>query len=241
MRNTLFILILIFFEAFAVSQAKAGKKFVKCKLSLTDGSVKSGFIKVPKTALTVKLEFKEHLDAEVEEIKTLSVNSFTTYSDTGEEYNFECHFIDLKPKHVANLEQLKFKYTLLVAVKGHTTLYVTGNNYRTKKDGTVYVTSYNAGGEINAHSIYYIKKPNILFAEQFIITKVAVMPSISLNSPRKQLIKAMQKHLPECPELIESIKNKEVEPDLAIVIDLYNKFMSKGEFHIDLYDSVVPK
>ncbi|MCK4920160.1 MAG: hypothetical protein KAS71_03890 [Bacteroidales bacterium] len=203
-----------------------GNEYLKGEIFFEDASVLSGYIQVPKLPSSQKVNFKESVKGEKQTIKIHNIKSFKVYSELGDKYTFESNYIDQSKK--AGVKRVtKFRIFLLVDVKGYGSLYKIGDEYRTDKDGTLYLYSYNAGdGSGVANFRYYIKKQGAEYAEIFEYENPVngILPDIS----RKSLVKSMEVHLSEHPELIEKVRNKELDKmDLTEIFKQYNEYMTQ--------------
>ncbi len=203
-----------------------GAKFLPGKILMEDGSTKNGLVQIPKRPSTQKVKFKESEKATEEVVKIHDIKSFTVTSELGETYTLESNYIDQSKK--AGVKRVtKFRIFLVVEVSGYASLYKVGDEFRTDKKGTLYLYSYNAGdGSGTANFRYYVKKQDAEYAEIFTYENPVngFLPDIS----RKSVVKAMEIHLSEYPELIEKVRTKEIDKmNLAEIFTLYNNFMSK--------------
>jgi hypothetical protein len=205
-----------------------GAKFLPGEILMEDGSTKSGLIQIPKRPSSQKAKFKDSEEADAQTVKIHDIKSFTVTSELGEKYTLESNYIDQSKK--AGVKRVtKFRIFLLVEVKGYASLYKIGDEFRTDKKGTLYLYSSNAGdgsGVVNFR--YYIKKQGADYAEIFTYENPVngFMPDISRNS----VVKSMEVHLSEYPELIEKVRSKEIDKvNLLEIFMLYNEFMDKKE------------
>lgn len=203
-----------------------GAKFLPGEMLMEDGSTKSGLIQIPKRPSSQKVKFRDSEKASEQIVKIHDIKSFTVTSELGETYTLESNYIDQSKK--AGVKRVtKFRIFLLVEVSGYASLYKVGDEFRTDKKGTLYLYSYNAGdgsGAVNFR--YYIKKQGAEYAEIFTYENPVngFLPDIS----RKSVVKSMEVHLPEYPELIEKVRTKEIDKmNLAEIFTLYNKYMSQ--------------
>jgi hypothetical protein len=147
-------------------------------------------------------------------------------SEKGDKYILESNYID-QSKNTDVKKVTKFRIFLVVEVQGYANLYKIGDEFRTDKEGTLYLYSYNAGdgsGAVNFR--YYIKKRGADYAEIFTIENPVngFLPDMSRNS----IVKAMETHMSEYPELIEKVRSKQIDKmDLIQIFKLYNEYMDK--------------
>jgi len=173
------------------------------------------------------VKFKESENAQKQVIKIHDIQSFTIASESGEQYTLESNYID-QSKNPGVKRVTKFRIFLLVNVKGFATLYKVGDEFRVDRNGTLYLFSYNAGdGSGTANFRYYIKKQGAEYAKLFTYENPVngFLPDIS----RRSVVKAMEAHLPEYPELIEQVRSKEIRKiDLTDLFRRYNDFMASS-------------
>lgn len=204
-----------------------GAKFLPGVMLMEDGSTKSGLIQIPKRPSSQKVKFKDSEKGKEQTVKIHDIKLFTVTSELGEKYTLESNYIDQSKKAGAK-KVTKFRIFLLVEVNGYVSLYKVGDEFRTDKKGTLYLYSYNAGdgsGVVNFR--YYIKKQGAEYAEIFTIENPVngFIPDIS----RKSVVKSMEVHLSEYPELVEKVRSKEIDKmDLIQIFKLYNEFMAKS-------------
>lgn len=228
-KTVIILLVMSLFTENVFSQSLigiGGLKFLPGNVVMEDGSIKSGLIQIPKRPSSQKIKFKDSEKAAEQTVKIHDVKSFSVTSDLGEKHILESNYIDQSKK--AGVKRItKFRIFLLVDTKGHANLYKVGDEFRTDKNGTLYLYSYNAGdGSGVANFRYYIKKQGSDYAEIFEYEnpKNGILPDIS----RRSLVKSMEVHLSEYPELIDKIKNKKIdEMDLTDIFDQYNNFMAR--------------
>lgn len=233
MKRIFFTLLTIFglFSSGVFSQSLidiGGAKFLPGEILMEDGSTKSGLIQVPKRPSSQKVKFKDSENADVQVVKIHDIESFTVMSDQGEKYTLESNYIDQSKK--AGVKRVtKFRIFLVVEVKGYASLYKIGDEFRTDKKGNLYLYSYNAGdGSGTVNFKYYIKKQGAEYAEIFTIENPVngFLPDIS----RKSIVKAMEIHLPEYPELIENVRSKKIDKlDLIQIFKLFNEYIEKKD------------
>jgi len=222
------IVLLVFASLIMQSQnviRKGVSRYIKGQIVLVDGTIKKGYINLPKRIVKQNIKFIESKDSEVEKIKTNNIDYYTVTSNLGKTYRFECHYLDLN-KNATSHRVSKYKASFLVQTKGYITLYKTGTSYKIDNDGTVYVFAEAAAGtSASAAFIYYIKKKNVDYVEFFVYEGAG-----SILSPisRESLVSSMEKHLPGYPQLIKDVKTKKISKlDISFIIDSYNKFMKK--------------
>lgn len=205
-----------------------GAKYLPGEIFFEDGSSRDGLVQIPKRPSSQKIKFKPTEKSSTETIKINDIKSFSVTSKLGEKYVLESNYIDQSIKD--NVQRVtKFRIFLLVEVSGYASLYKIGDEFRTDKNGELYLYSYNAGdgsGVVNFK--YYIKKKGAEYAEIFTIENPVngFLPDMS----RKSVVKAMELHLPEYPELIEKVRNKEIDKmDLVQIFKLYNDYMNTNQ------------
>lgn len=201
-----------------------GNKFQKGEIHFEDGTVKKGFVQVPKTDISMSIMFKESLESQEEKIKTITISSFTVYADNGEPTVFECVFADLS-KNPNKQRVTKYKLSLMVFEKGYATLYMKGSKYKTLKDGTVEIVSYALQSEGGTPLFYYyLKKQDMDFAVQFDITHTQSR-SIVIDF-NKDLKKNVAVYFKEYPDLVERVQNgKFSHKSVPELVQEYNNFM----------------
>lgn len=220
--------VFVFSSSIAFSQnliGLGGAKYLPGKILLEDGSSKDGLVQIPKRPSSQKINFKPTEKSDTETIKTHDIKSFFVTSEMGEKYILESNYIDQSKKE--NIQRVtKFRIFLVVEVSGYASLYKIGDEFRTDKKGSLYLYSYNAGDGSGAVNFkYYIKKQGAAYAEIFTIENPVngFIPDMS----RKSVVKAMETHLSEYPELIEKVRNKEIDKiDLIHIFKKYNEYMA---------------
>jgi len=205
-----------------------GAKFLPGEIYFEDGSSKEGLVQIPKRPSSQKIKFKQTEKSDTETITIHDIKSFSVTSDLGEKYILESNYIDQSKK--ANVQRVtKFRIFLVVEVSGYASLYKIGDEFRTDKKGNLYLFSYNAGDGSGAVNFkYYVKKKGAEYAEIFTIENPVngFIPDMS----RKSVVKAMETHLSEYPELIEKVRNKEIDKmDLVQIFKLYNEYVAANQ------------
>jgi hypothetical protein len=204
-----------------------GARFLPGEIRMEDGSTKKGLIQIPRRPSSQKVKFRTTEESEKQTIRIQNIKSFTVTSDLGKQYTLESNYID-QSRRAGAKRVTKFRIFLLVELKGHASLYKIGDAFRTDKDGTLHLFSSNAGdGSGAVNFTYYIKKKGADYAEIFTYENPVngFLPDVS----RRSVVKAMETHLSEYPELIEKVKTKEIDQmNLSEIFTLYNNYMSKN-------------
>ena len=222
------VVLLVFASLIMQSQnviRKGGSRYIKGQMVLIDGSIKKGYINLPRRIVKQNIKFVESKGSKVEKIKTKDLDYYTVTSSLGKTFRFECHYFDLK-KYAKTHRITKYKASFLVISKGYVNLYKIGTSYKIDNKGTVYVfAEAEAGSTFTPPFEYYIKQKGVDYVEFFVYESAV---SISSSISRKALVSSMKKFLYKYPQLIEDVRSKKISKlDIGFIIDSYNKFMEK--------------
>lgn len=194
-----------------------GQRFQKGNISFFDGSVKEGFLMVPKTSTEEMLLFKANTNSENEKIRSELVASITVYSDNGKSYVFENRYVNLSKNKLSKNRALILKIS-----DGFANVYFAGNQYETNEQGDVIINyKYYVGRDLPTFN-YYLRKEGEENLSFFAMTST----SPSMLGLNKILKRNASELLFEDPKLVEQIQKGEFKHgDIIEIMEMYNKFM----------------
>ncbi|WP_460219508.1 hypothetical protein [Psychroserpens sp. MEBiC05023] len=192
-----------------VSQNINTNPFWKGDITLSNGTVKSGLVKVPNNPKQKRVVYKISEKGKVEKIKRDAIASVVVYSENGNAYLYENTKCILHMKR----EKPSTSSLLLVSAKNdYVTFYVESGAYKVdKSDGELgLLYRYNYGQDFPTVA-YYIKKRDKSVANLFYMTG-------HLGGIKK----GTKLHLTEAPNLVDRVLKKEFKKkDVAEIISLY--------------------
>jgi hypothetical protein len=192
---------------------------------MEDGTIKKGYVDIPTLDIVRKLKFKETEDGSITKLKINKINKVTVYSDDGQSNTFESVYIDLtfSPKK----ERISgYKVLMLVREKGYATLYIKGDKYKIRKDGSVDIVAYALESEGGVPVFrYYIRKKGKDYAAYFAYhTKNPGSIVIGIHGELKQ---GTRNYLSEYPKLVKEVENREyTHKNIPEIIEVYNEYMN---------------
>lgn len=184
------------------------------EITLLDGTVKKGMVKVPNNPKENYIAFKPSETGEKETVRRKEIKSVAVVSPTGNPYYYE---------HVPVVLVFKgdkpYGSSLLLTYKrnDYAKFYVESGVYRVdEKAGTIYTLyRYNQGKDLPTVQ-YYIQKRGKDHANILCMTGAGM---IGLNS---KLRKSAERNLTEDPALLKRIMNKDLDNrDIHEIIDTY--------------------
>lgn len=193
--------------------------FLSGQITLINGDVISGLIKVPKAPSDRNIVHKTSEDGNKETVDVEKIKTITLQAKSGEKYVFECLKLDLRPK------KDKIKITKETAILyrqsvGYANLYVASNVYSVNEDGNIEVThKYYQGTDIPTFN-YYIKRENEDVATYFCYS----IPGAPVIGLQKVLVHRCEIVFYDAPNLVERVKNEEFNHlQIKEIIDAYNE------------------
>nr|WP_321236868.1 hypothetical protein [uncultured Psychroserpens sp.] len=183
--------------------------FWKGEITLSDGTEKSGLVRVPNNPKQKMVVFKISEKGKVQKIKRDDVASVVVYSESGNSYRYENTPAILNMKR----EKPSRKSLLLVSAKNdYVTFYVESGAYKVdKKSGELSLIYRYIQGQDFPVVVYYIKKRDRQVANLFFMTG-------HLGGIKK----GTKLHLTEDPDLVERVLKKELKKkDITEIIDIY--------------------
>ena len=213
------ILIIVALSLAILSYAKEKNPYLKGEILLSNGTIKTCLVKIPKAPSDRKIAFKSTVDGEKESIQVEDITSITVYSNSGKSYVLECLRLDLRPK-AGKTKITKHKAILFLLNEGYAKLYAASNAYKVNQDGDVEVTHiYQQGADMPTFN-YYIKKEGEDVATYFCYT----IPSSPMIGLQKVLIHRCEIVLSDDQKLIERVKNEEFNNmQIPEIIQAYNE------------------
>ncbi len=181
------------------------------KIEMADGTMKEGYVKIPKHTAIRKVSFKKTLNTEKESIKRKKIKSVSIISPNGKGYLFELIPVNYSLKLQAAIS----KPLILVRGKNkYVTFYVASGNYEVDKKTNEIILVYRYKQGIDLPSTYwFIRKRGVKTANLLYMSR-------DIAGFRKP---AMY-HLAEDTALVKKIENKELgKKDIPEIINIYLK------------------
>ncbi len=184
------------------------------QITLFDGTVKKGMVKVPNNPREHYIAFKPSESGEKETVRRKEIKSVAVVSPTGNPYYFEhvpIVMVFSGDKSYGSLLLLTYKQN------NYAKFYVESGVYKVdEKSGTMYTLyRYQQGIDLPTVS-YFIHKRG---KEQ---ANIVCMTGPSLMGLNSKLRKSAKRNLTEDPALLKRIMNKELgHKDIDEIIDTY--------------------
>lgn len=204
---------------FALSGYSKDNPYFSGQISLLNGDIITGLVKVPKAPSDRQVVYKINEEGNKETVDVEQIRTITLNSKSGEKYVFDCLKLDLRPKKdkIKITKKTAILYRLSV---GYANLYVASNVYSVNEDGNIEVIhKYYQGTDIPTF-YYYIKRENEKVATYFCYS----IPGAPVIGLQKVLVHRCGIVFDDAPQIIERVKNEEFN-HLMIqeFIDAYNE------------------
>lgn len=190
---------------------KVGNPYWEGEISLSDGTVKKGFVEVIKHEKQSKVSFKTSLTAEEEKIDRKTIDAVHLISPNGKKYTFE------KAAPTATITGTKAYGSMLALVAGrnsYATIYITSENYvvDSKTNEIIFYYRYDSSTTFMLTK-YFIKKRGSEIANV-----------IYMTGHLAGIKKGINLYLTEAKDLVKRVNNDEFDSnDMQEILQLYLK------------------
>jgi hypothetical protein len=193
-----------------------GKTYNKAAVTYGNGTVKYGYVAIPKTCHQKEISFKTEKDAHVTDIESTVLSMISVYNADSSVYVFERVNYVVKPG-----DPPKKNGWLFVMAKGYATLYFKIDQYKIDKNG---VLNFIADEVLPMN---FVRKKNQNTAVLVAYTNPYPGAGVMIGSN-----KPFEKYGPvifaEDKELVSQIKSgKYTSLDIEEVVKIYNQYMAE--------------